>query len=159
MPGISINSIKSCKLSANGAEVHITFASRYSGDFEISMPLACRDELIALLAPGTAPRPVQAAPAAAPPAPAPAAAPPKAPAPAAPSTTEPAKPGQISVTVPKKWAVTADTTIHDVVLLLFNPNMDKQTGYALGPEAAKEMAVGLVKNADTVLAHKSAKKH
>jgi hypothetical protein len=156
MPGISINSIKSCKLSANGAEVHITFASRYSGDFEISMPLACRDELIALLAPGGAPKPAQPAPT---PAPAPAAAPAQAPAPAAASKTEPAKPGQISVTVPKKWAVTADTTIHDVVLLLFNPNMDKQTGYALGPEAAKEMAVGLVKNADTVLAHKSAKKH
>lgn len=151
MPGISINSIKSCRLSANGAEVHITFASRYSGDFEISMPLACRDELIALLAPGGTPRPASAAPMAAPAAPVPA--------PAAPSKTEPAKPGQISVTVPKKWAVTADTTIHDVVLLLFNPNMDKQTGYALGPEAAKEMAVGLVKNADTVLAHKSAKKH
>jgi hypothetical protein len=153
MPGISINGIKSCKLSANGAEVHITFATRYSGDFEISMPLACRDELIALLAPGGAPKPAPAAPVAAP---APAA---PAPVPTAPSKTEPAKPGQISVTVPKKWAVTADTTIHDVVLLLFNPNMDKQTGYALGPEAAKEMAVGLVKNADTVLAHKSAKKH
>jgi hypothetical protein len=157
MPGISINGIKSCKLSANGAEVHITFATRYSGDFEIAMPLACRDELIALLAPGGAPQPAQPAQTA--PAPAPAAAPAKAPAPATPSAAEPAKPGQISVSVPKKWAVTADTTIHDVVLLLFNPNMDKQTGYALGPEAAKEMAVGLVKNADTVLAHKSAKKH
>jgi len=149
MAGISINGIKSCKVSANGTEVHITFVTRYSGDFEVSMPLACRDELIALLAPGGAPRPSQpAAPVAQP-----------QPAPAAPANEAPTQPGQISVSVPKKWAVTADTTVHDVVLLLFNPNMEKQSGYALGPEAAKEMAVGLVKNADIVLTHKAAKKH
>jgi len=162
MPGISINGIKSCRLSANGTEVHITFISRYSGDFEVSMPLACRDELLALLTSNAAARPSPpSAPAAAPrtaaaPMPAPAARPIASPAPA---PEPPAKPGQISVSVPKKWAVTADTSVHDVVLLLFNPNMEKQTGYALGPEAAKEMAVGLVKNAETVLAHKSSKKH
>jgi len=164
MPGISINGIKSCKLSANGTEVHITFISRYSGDFEVSMPLACRDELLAMLTANSAARPSPpAAPAAAPRTVSPATAVPAPPArpitSPAPAPEPPAKPGQISVSVPKKWAVTADTTVHDVVLLLFNPNMEKQTGYALGPEAAKEMAVGLVKNADTVLAHKSSKKH
>src|SRR5262249_33601191 len=56
MPGISINGIKSCRLSANGTEVHITFISRYSGDFEVSMPLACRDELLALLTSNAAAR-------------------------------------------------------------------------------------------------------
>ena len=159
MPGISINSIKSCRISDNGAEVHITFVSRYSGDFEVSMPIACRDELMALLGPGSAAPAIP--PKSSPPKPsqpvATAAAPPRTPAPAA--ASEAAKPGQVSVSVPKKWAVTADTAVHDVVLLLFNPNMDKQSGYALGPEAAKEMAVGLVKNADAVLAHKASKKH
>jgi hypothetical protein len=165
MPGISINGVKSCKLSASGTEVHITFVSRYSGDFEVSMPLACRDELLALLTANGATRPSQpsapaAAPAMPPARPIAATAPPARPIESpAPAPEPPAKPGQISVSVPKKWAVTADTSVHDVVLLLFNPNMDKQTGYALGPEAAKEMAIGLVKNADTVLAHKSSKKH
>jgi hypothetical protein len=153
MPGISINSIKSCTMSENGADIHITFVSKYSGDFAVTMPVACRDQLLALLGPGDG-TPHPGAPA---PAPVPVA---KAPAPAAPAASEPAaKPGQVSVSVPKKWAVTADTAVHDVVLLLFNPNMEKQTGYALGPEAAKEMAIGLVKNADLVLTHKSSKKH
>jgi hypothetical protein len=156
MPGISINSIKSCRISDNGANVHITFVSRYSGDFEVTMPIACRDELLAMLgaghaAPASPPPPVQPKPA-----PTAAAAPPRAAPAPAPADD---KPGQISVSVPKKWAVTADTAVHDVVLLLFNPNMEKQSGYALGPDAAKEMAVGLVKNADLVLAHKASKRH
>jgi hypothetical protein len=71
------------------------------------------------------------------------------------------KPGepndQITISLPKNWLVSSDLTIHDVVLLIFNHKLDAQTGYALDADAAKKMAVGLVKNADAVLAHKASR--
>ena len=65
--------------------------------------------------------------------------------------------GELKVTAPKTWMVTADTKIHDVVLLIFNRNTEAQTGYALAPDAAKGMADAIMKNADVVLKSKGGK--
>jgi len=83
----------------------------------------------------------------------PAAAPPQ------PGTPVDAKgPKELKVTVPKTWAVTADLQVHGVVLVLFDHQTEARAGYALGADAAKQIAVGLTKNAEAVLNSKAAKR-
>jgi hypothetical protein len=163
MPKFSVTNLKGQTLSDDGNEVVLTFATKYIGDMDVTMPLSCVDELVAALhrtkpdalqgmretAPatqgnGTAPDAPKAA-AASPP-------PQDGTVPGA-----PAVPGQLRVTMPKTWLVTADVKTHGVVLLVFNHQEETRVGYALNGVAAKEMATGLVKNAEVVLAHKQAK--
>jgi hypothetical protein len=59
--------------------------------------------------------------------------------------------------MPKKFLLAADAANHGIVALVFDPRTDKEVGYALSPKSAKELAVGLVKNADAILAHKPPK--
>jgi hypothetical protein len=54
---------------------------------------------------------------------------------------------------PKKWLLGAETTTHNIVALIFDPQTEQEAGFALSPKAAKELAVGLAKSADTILAH------
>jgi hypothetical protein len=53
MPTISLTEVKSSTLSQDGAEVRVTFATKYAGDYTIAMPAACRDQLVAAI--GTTP--------------------------------------------------------------------------------------------------------
>ena len=46
---------------------------------------------------------------------------------------------------------------HPLVVLVFDPQTEKQSGYGLTAGAAREMAVGLVKYADTVAKHSNQK--
>jgi len=62
---------------------------------------------------------------------------------------------QLQISAPKTWLVTADLKIHDVVLVIFNRQTAAQSGYALDANAAKQMAEGLIKNADAVLKKKA----
>jgi hypothetical protein len=71
------------------------------------------------------------------------------------SAAQTEQPNQVTISVPKNWLVSSDTKEHHVVLVVFNHKMDGQAGYALDPNAAKKMAVGLVKNADAVLTSKT----
>jgi len=62
-----------------------------------------------------------------------------------------AKPDQISFKIPKNFTVTADTSGRRLVLLILNHRLENQEGYALSPDAAKQVAGGLTKSADAVL--------
>ena len=58
---------------------------------------------------------------------------------------------RITVTVPKRW-------IHPLVVMVFDPQTEAQAGYALTATAAREMAVALVKYADTVAKYEASKR-
>jgi hypothetical protein len=58
---------------------------------------------------------------------------------------------RLSVTVPKKWMLRSALPEHPLVVLVFDPMTEKQSGYGLTVAAAREMAVGLVKYADTIV--------
>jgi hypothetical protein len=65
-----------------------------------------------------------------------------------------ANPDEIRFEVPKNFTVTADTSGRGLVLLILNHRLANQRGYALSPDAAKQVAGGLMKSADAVLALK-----
>ena len=48
--------------------------------------------------------------------------------------------------------MTADTSGRGLVLLILNHRLENQEGYALTPDAAKQVAGGLTKSADALLA-------
>ena len=58
---------------------------------------------------------------------------------------------------PKKWILGSETTKHKIVALIFDPQTDRESGFALSPKSAKDLAAGLVKSADTVSNYKPAK--
>jgi hypothetical protein len=58
---------------------------------------------------------------------------------------------------PKKWILGAETTKHKIVALIFDPQSNKEAGFALSPKSANELAAGLVKSAETVSSYKPAK--
>jgi hypothetical protein len=63
----------------------------------------------------------------------------------------------LNVTVPKKWMLRSGLPDHPLVVIIFDPQTEKQSGYGLSATAAGEMAVGLVKYADTVAKHQAKK--
>ena len=62
---------------------------------------------------------------------------------------------QTTVRAPKKWMVGSGLPKHKVVLLIFDPQTEAQSGFALSAEAATEMAAGLAKNAEVLKTHAS----
>ena len=62
---------------------------------------------------------------------------------------------QTTVRAPKKWMIGSGLPKHKVVLLIFDPQTEAQSGFALSAEAASEMAAGLVKNAEVLKNHAS----
>ena len=62
---------------------------------------------------------------------------------------------RLNVTVPKKWMLRSGLPDHPLVILVFDPLTEKQSGYGLTAGAAREMAVGLVKYADTLAKHET----
>jgi hypothetical protein len=130
---ISVAAIKGFSASSDGAEVTFTLATKYAGDMVVTMPSGCFEELVSNGRPA---------------------------APAAPARPEPtdskpteSKSGQMKVAIPKKWTVTADLKINNVVLLIFDHQMETQAGFALTAKTTKELVTALAKNADAVLAH------
>src|SRR5258708_3955941 len=65
-----------------------------------------------------------------------------------------ANPDEIRFEIPKNFTVTADTSGRGLVLLILNHRLENQEGFALSPDAAKQVAGGLTKSADAVLALK-----
>jgi hypothetical protein len=53
------------------------------------------------------------------------------------------------VTVPKKWMARA-LPERNLVLMMFDPQTEKQAAYALPPDAIREMAAGLMKAAENL---------
>ena len=58
---------------------------------------------------------------------------------------------------PKNWMLGAETTKHKIVALIFDPRTSSESGFALSLKAAKDLAAGLVKSADTVSTDKPPK--
>ena len=143
---IRIAEVKSSSLSDDKREVIIGGSGKYIGDVELRFARECLDDLIealvrakgglgpsansALGSNGTgAPTPKR-------------------------NGGASANPDKVRIEIPKNFTVTADTTGRGLVLLILNHRLENQEGYALSPDAAKQVAGGLMKSADAVLALK-----
>jgi hypothetical protein len=140
---IRISAVKSSQLSDDKKEVIVASTGKYTGDLELRFASECVDDLLNALI--NARRAMQPAAGAAAPAAA-ASAPPK------PNGAEVNNiPHQVTFEVPRNFAITADGG-RRLVLFIANHKLDRQAGYAFSPDAAKQLAVGLVKSADALLA-------
>ncbi len=130
MDPIKVTGVSARVDAKNGSDVIIAFTTKYSGERTYSMPLGYLDSLISDLQ--------RAKPA-----------------------TE-AKSGknsnQVTVTTPKKCVIASGLPKYPMVILVFDPQTEAQAGYAVSADAAKKMAIGLVKNADAVVAHEANKR-
>jgi len=149
---ISIAEVKSSRLSDDKKEVVIAGKGKYVGELELFVAKECLDDFIqALVRAKTAlGLPVD---------------PPHAPAApasglnggshgalkATPSAPTP-NPNEITAELPKNCMVIADPKGRGLVMLVFNHRLENQRGYALPPDAAKQVAGRLTTSADTVLA-------
>jgi len=142
---IRIAEVKSSGLSDDKKEIVIGGSGKYIGDIELRFARECLDNLIDALvrAKGAlepAAHPVVAARTTAAPTPG--------------RNGAAANPDQIRFEIPKNFTVTADTSGRGLVLLILNHRLENQGGFALSPDAAKQLAGGLTKSADAALAQK-----
>ena len=144
---IRIAEVKSSSLSDDKKEIIVGGAGKYIGDVELRFARECLDDLIAALAQAKGALGPSANTAVAPRATA-------APAPERNGAAS-ANPDQVRFEIPKNFTVTADTSGRGLVLLILNHRLENQEGFALSPDAAKQVAGGLAKSADAVLALKA----
>jgi len=121
-----INTIKGHQLSEDRRELALVLDAMHVGDLSIVFSADHLDQLATIVAQAKA------------------------------QIARPGEKNELRVTAPRNWLVTADTKIHDVVVLVFNRQSDSQSAYALAPDAAKKMADALTKNAAAVLKKKTA---
>jgi len=154
---IRVSEVKSSRLSDDKKEVIVASTGKYTGDLELRFARECLDQLLQMLtqakealdpsaksvpAPGVSASTASVA--------VPAVAQPDADPVAAPKTN----PDEVRFEIPKNFTVTADTTGRGLVLFILNHRLENQRGYALSPDAAKQVAGGLVKSAEASLALK-----
>jgi hypothetical protein len=142
-PPIRAIDLRADNYSPDGKNVIISFATKYIAERRIySVPVECLNEFIAdlqkLKSPtGTTSINTSRQPAA---------------------TQTPEKElGRITITVPKRWMLRSGLPDHPLVVMVFDPQTEAQAGYALTATAAREIAMGLVKYADTVAKHEANK--
>src|SRR4051812_18676213 len=126
MSVLSVSAIKDQSVSDDRSQVTIKFTTKYVGDLDVTMPVACVDELM------TALRRVKSSI----------------------EIKDPKAATQLKVTAPKTWLVTADLQQRGVVILAFDHQAETRVGYALAPDAAKKMGASLSQNADAILDQK-----
>ncbi len=139
---IRISAVKSAHLSEDKKEIIVGTTSKYTGDLELRFGSECVEDLInAFINALRATQPPTAVTAR-----------------AAPVGAAPAKcpevssiPHQVRFEIPRNCTITADSG-RQLVLFVVNHKLDRQAGYAFSPDAAKQLAVGLVKSADALLA-------
>ena len=141
---IRIGEVKSSGLSDDGKEIIIGGGGKYIGHIELRFARECLDDLIdALMRAKSALEPsvnsVVARSAAAVP---------------TPERAAGSNPDEIRFEIPKNFTVTADRNGRGLVLLILNHRLENQAGYALTPDAARQVAGGMTKSADAVLALK-----
>lgn len=143
---VRISEVKSSRLSDDKKEVIIGGSGKYIGDVELRFAHECLDNLIDALtrAKGALEPSANAGPV------------PNVPAIPTPNRNGGAgtNPDEIRFEIPKNFTVTADTSGRGLVLLILNHRLENQAGYALSPDAARQVAGGLTKSADAVLALK-----
>lgn len=149
---IRISEVKSSRLSDDGREVIVDSTGKYTGDLELRFARECLGSLIQMLTqsvnalelsvkmpvvPGAVPPPV-----------------------ARPSERQVSaprtNPDEVRFEIPKNFTVTADTSGRGLVLMIINHRLENQNGYAFSPDAAKQVAGGLIKSAEASLALKQA---
>ena len=141
---IRIAEVKSSRLSDDKKEVIVGGSGKYIGDVELRFARECLDDLMEALvqAKGALEPSVAVASGAA----------------AVPVTKRNGdaspNPHEIEFEIPKNFTVTADTSGRGLVLLILNHRLENQEGYALSPDAARQVAGGLTKSADALLALK-----
>jgi hypothetical protein len=147
---IRISEVKSSRLSDDNKEVIVDSVGKYTGDLELRLARECLDEFIRVLmqAREALEPSVKSGPASA--------VLPVAPHNADLTVAPRANPDVVRFEIPKNFTVTADTTGRGLVLFILNHRLENQRGYALAPDAAKQVAGGLIKSADASLALKSA---
>ena len=140
---IRIGEVKSSRLSDDKKEVIVGGSGKYVGDVELKIARECLDDFIDALVSAQGALGSNLAVAVS----------------GAHSAVAPkrrARPGgnpnEVRFEVPKTFAVTADTEGRGLVLLILNHRLENQEGYALSPDAAKQVAEGLIKSADALLA-------
>jgi hypothetical protein len=114
--------IKDFALSADGLEAKFVLVTKYAGAIEVTIPTRC----LKVLQWTEDHRSADHAP------------------------VEPGKElgaGNVTITVPKKWAMASDPR-RQLVIAILDPQTRTQSGFALTPKAAKEFAVALVKSVD-----------
>ena len=126
----NVTRIKDFSVSGDGKEATFTLVTKYAGDISVAMPVECLDTLK---------RPHQRAPKAA----------------ATVKNEKGATTSQGTLHRPKKWILGAETTKHKIVALIFDPQTEREAGFALSAKSAKILADDLVKGADTVTNYKS----
>jgi hypothetical protein len=139
MRSLAVTGIKDFSLSDDGSEATFALVTKYAGDFAVTLPAS---SLKALQVPakrdkagakGTREKAVDGK--------------------AAAHKTS----GDFTVSVPKKWFIAADSQ-RGLVVVGLDPQTPAQSGFALRPKAAKELAAALVKQADAVAAGTPAKR-
>jgi len=153
-PPINVIDIRAHEYTPDGKGIIVSLATKYSPERrDYSVPVECLYNLISDLrtlkppsngaAPEPADEPSQQAPALS------QASSQRTPPPVTKDLT------RLNVTVPKKWMLRSGLPDHPLIVLVFDPQTEKQSGYGLTAGAAREMAVGLVKYADTVAKHQA----
>jgi len=139
---IRVAVVKSSSLSDDQKEILLAVTGKYTGDLELRFSRECVDDAIAalsrarnLLEPKAAPV-VQPSLAAA--------------APKDNGAERGSESDQVRFEVPKNFTITADTSGRGLVLFIFNHRLEGQRGYALSPDAARQVAGGLIKSADAL---------
>jgi hypothetical protein len=155
---IRVSEVKSSRLSDDNKEVIVDSTGKYTGDLELRFARECLDQLLQMLTQametlGTSAKSTSVLSAAA-----------SAANVTGPPVTQPSEnpvvapktnPDEVRFEVPKNFTVTADTSGRGLVLFILNHRLENQKGYALSPDAAKQVAGGLIKSADASLALKS----
>ena len=150
---IRIAAVSSAALSDDKKEILVQTTGRYTGALELRFASECVNDLIAALTraqgglPPTSPSDAQPALSAMP-------VPPSANAAASSQKDAGARgnPDQVRFEIPKNCTVTADTSGRGLVLFIVNHKLERQAGYAFPPDGAKQLAGGLIKSADALLA-------
>ena len=151
-PPINVIDIQAHEYSQDGKNIIISLATKYSAERRTyAVPVGCLYDLISDLrtlkqpSDGATPEPADET-----------SQPDPAPSQAGGQTTPPREAKdltRLNVSVPKKWMLRSGLPEHPLVVMVFDPMTEKQSGYGLTATAAREMAVGLVKYADTVAKH------
>jgi hypothetical protein len=123
MAVLTVSAVKDQNLSDDGLHASVTFTTKYVGDLDVMMPVACVDDLIAALQLVKSKIGLK----------------------------DPKAATQLKVTAPKTWLVTADLKQRGVVILAFDHQSETRVGFALAPDAAKKIAASLTQNSDAIL--------
>jgi hypothetical protein len=136
---IRIAAVKTATLSDDGKEVVVATSGKYTGDLELRFARECLDDLINSLTRARGVMypaiPAGAAATAAP----------------APDQGDRGNPDAVRFEVPKNFTITADRSGRNLILLILNHRLEGQAGYALSPDAARQVAGALTKSADALL--------